>query len=35
MATDVEAVSKNEVVNGVRLHYLDWGNASAQPRERA
>ncbi len=31
MATKVEATSRQLEVNGVRLHYLDWGNESAQP----
>ncbi len=30
MATEV-ATSRHLEVNGVRLHYLDWGNESAQP----
>jgi len=31
MAIQVEPASKNVTVNGVRLHYLDWGNEGAQP----
>ncbi len=31
MAIQVEPASKNVNVNGVRLHYLDWGNEGAQP----
>jgi esterase len=31
MAIQTEPVSKNATVNGVRLHYLDWGNEGAQP----
>jgi pimeloyl-ACP methyl ester carboxylesterase len=31
MAIQVEPASKDATVNGVRLHYLDWGNEGAQP----
>ncbi|HEY7268828.1 MAG TPA: alpha/beta hydrolase [Dehalococcoidia bacterium] len=31
MAVQTEPASKNATVNGVRLHYLDWGNEGAQP----
>ncbi len=30
MAIQVEPVSKNATINGIRLHYLDWGNEGAQ-----
>src|SRR4030095_7844544 len=31
MATQVTAVDKFVTVNGLRLHYLDWGNEAAPP----
>jgi pimeloyl-ACP methyl ester carboxylesterase len=31
MAIQTEPISKNATVNGVRLHYLDWGNEGGQP----
>ena len=30
MAIQIQPASKHVTVNGVRLHYLDWGNAGAQ-----
>lgn len=31
MTTDIEPVSKTYISQGLKLHYLDWGNASAPP----
>jgi len=31
MTTDIEPVSKTYVSQGLKLHYLDWGNESAPP----
>jgi len=31
MTTDVRATDRTIALNGLRFHYLDWGNESAQP----